>query len=125
MDQLEGMMDDGVGTYWDRGGGDSAPHSPAIPDTQGGVIPGAPCGEGYMHLGSVATLSKQKPTLQNLDTLAIKCMRMPCVTSLSNLTRPCISIPPHLLFLLFPLSRVLHGKRCNQGRLHRAQEARV
>jgi hypothetical protein len=29
MDQHEGSMDDGQGTYWDRGGGDLAPHPPA------------------------------------------------------------------------------------------------
>jgi hypothetical protein len=55
MDQHEKSMDDGQGTY----GTEAVVTWPLIhllaratPDTQGGVNPGVPGGNGYMHLGS-------------------------------------------------------------------------
>ena len=60
MDQRGRSMVGDQGDYWDRGGGDSAPPSPATPRPQQGAVPGAPNGNGYMNLGSATNLPASK-----------------------------------------------------------------
>jgi hypothetical protein len=110
MGQHMSPMDNGQGSHWDRGGGDLAPHSPATPDAQGGVIPGAPGapgGNGYMRFGSVTNLtaSKGPPSRTRMPQKNTSAYALCNVAFQPDLTM--YLDPSHRLFLLFPLSRFM------------------